>query len=75
VSCLRVRTGKSLRNFLQQQVTDGVTERIVNVLKTVEINEKQRKSLILPPSGGQPLRQSIEEESSIRERGQRVIVG
>ena len=68
--------GQPLRNLLQQRVADGVTERVVDVLEAIEIDQEQgaaaaiRIALLL-----QRLVERAPHQHAIGQVGQRIIFG
>ena len=58
----------------QQHVADRVSERVVDVLEAVEIEEQHRKLAAAPMRAGDRLSDAVGEQRAVRQSGQRVVV-
>ena len=59
-------------NQFQQQVTDVMTKRIIEVFEVVQINKKYRAFLAATPAGGQRLLQPVLQQAPVRQAGKVV---
>ena len=61
------------RHRPQQQIADRMTERVVHRLELVEVKAQQRKAFTAP-RGSQRVLQSLAEQHTVRQIGQRVMM-
>ena len=52
-----------------------MTERVIDLLELVEVDEQHRKTIVLPGSIDQTGFQTLDEIAAIGQPGQRVVVG
>src|SRR3954464_8845840 len=64
-----------LRDFLQQQVADGMAERVVDRLEAVEVDEHHGDLLAIALAMRERLAQAIFQQPAVRQSGQRIVVG
>jgi len=60
------------RNFLQQQVTDVMAERVVQGLEIVEIDEQQCPLVLAARARSQTLPQPVQQQAAVGQTGERV---
>src|SRR5689334_4744939 len=65
---------ESFRDFLKKQIPHRMTQRIVDVLKSVEIEKEESHFVFLPEGASQCFRHSIAKECTIRQSRQSIIV-
>ena len=63
------------RHHLQQLVAKGVTQRVIDVLESVQIEKQHRQLFTLPPCAGQSTLQPIHEERPVGQAGQGIVIG
>lgn len=61
-------------DLLQEPVADIVTERIVDALEAIQVDEQNRKESPLAPAGGDVDAQTVEEQRAIGNAGEAVEV-
>ena len=66
---------QSCGNFPEEQVADRVTERIVDDLETIEIEEQDRDLFLVTPGCGERAAQAIIEQAAVGQAGERIVVG
>ncbi len=63
------------RHRLQEAITSGVAQRVVDILEPVQIHEQRRaRGAVAPVAGLQPL-DTVHDQSPIRQARQRVVQG
>ena len=67
-------TAQALRYRYQQLVTDAMPHRIVDVFKTIQIEEHQRQLFALALRERHRLHQPVVEQNPVRQAGQRVVL-
>src|SRR5207249_4486834 len=67
------RAGESLRDLLDEHVARVVTERVVDVLEVVQVEEEDRHLFGVTPLPGEGVLQAVDVEGAVRQRGQRIV--
>src|SRR5229473_612279 len=74
----RVRTAysrqQSLGNGLKKLVADGMSQRIVDVFETIQIQKDHGNRVVLAVSQGNGLRDSVVEQHAIGEIGDKIVL-
>ena len=65
--------GQPLGRFLQYQIAGVMPQRIVNLLKTIQIQRHQRKGLPIAARDENGLIQPVVIQRAIRQQGQRIV--
>ena len=61
-------------DHLQQRVADVVAERVVHLLEVVEVEEQQRRGLLVAPRVRHRLARALGEHRAVGQPGERVVV-
>ena len=64
-----------LGDLAQQLVADGMSERVVDDLEAVEVEEEHGELLVVAVGLGHRERQAVAEEEAVRQVGQRIVEG
>src|ERR671926_339226 len=65
---------EAFRDFLEEQITNRMPQRVIDVLKSIKVQEQEGDLAFLAPGAGQCLGHSIAKERAIWESGQGIIV-
>ena len=68
-------TAQFSRYFLQDVVTGGMTQRIVDLFEAVEVDEQDRAAAVVTANFGEVLFQALVEAAPIEQAGERIVVG
>ncbi len=63
------------RHLFQEQIADAVSERIVDRLEVVQIDEQQRNQAAVPPCLEQGAGQAIVKQAPVWQSRQRIVIG
>ena len=63
------------RHGLQKFIADRVSERVVDHLEAIEIEEHHRERMFQPARMGQRDGQTVAKEPAVRKAGQRIVIG
>src|SRR5439155_11903289 len=69
------RRREAQRDLLEEQIADVVTQRVVDVLESVHVHDQQHQGLSFPACDRDRLAQSVIEQGSVRQTGQRIVKG
>src|ERR1700687_1438508 len=61
------------RDLLQETVTAVVTERVVDVLEAIEVEQQHAEHLLVAARSEQRLAESVAEQAAVGQSGQRVV--